>query len=240
MLAPCANAQEERQPDQARSVFVEQAPENASRQAQQSAQRVSSVYFPDEITPESVARARAQAAQPQQVGGQARGGVPVTQVTSGGQGARDIAQLSDGDSDRVLAQLSAAERQVLLEAVEGTDICERNPEIPALKALCEGRIETRSAEFARSSDADTAEGAILGEGLDSNRVATLESAIRRLAQNSGQSGDFSEQVIASVAINNRALGDSEAAVAEGDPGSNLSPETQAVVNAIVQQFRGGR
>ena len=45
-------------------------------------------------------------------------------------------------------------------------------------------------------------------------------------------------MIASVALGNQTLSDSQATAAEGDPTSELSAETQAVVNAIVQQLSG--
>jgi len=210
---------------QDQSVFVEQAPaqqNDAVVAAPQVEDASSKVYFPDEITPESVARARA--AEQQQLAGseQAEG---------------ELTQLSDGNSSQALAQLSAAERQVLLEAVEGTDICERGSDIPALQELCERRIETRSAEFAQQSSG-SAEDSLLGGGLDSERVATLEAAINRLSRNAGNSDNFSNQVIASVALGNQTLSDSQATDAEGDPTAELSQETQALVAAIVQQLGG--
>lgn len=223
------------------SAFVVQAPDRSAEVEPVSPREepaASKVYFPDEITPESVAEARARAAQQQQLEQRASADPDLDQVSSTGEGARDVAQLSDGDSARALAQLSAAEQQVLLEAVEGTDICERSPDIPALQALCESRIETRSAEFARQDAEGSAEDNLLGGGLDADRVATLEAAIARLARNAGDSGNFSNQVIASVALGSNSLSDSQATSAEGQPGSELSAETQALVAAIVQQLGG--
>jgi len=211
------------------SAFVEQAPEDAS----------SKVYFPDAITPESVAAARARAARQQQIQAaqEAEANASLSQVSTPG-GGNDVSQLSTRSNDPALAQLSAAERQVLLEAVEGTDICERGSDIPALKALCEARLETRSEEFAQNRGG-SAEDNLLGGGLDAGRIATLQAAIARLAGADANPGNFDNQVIASVALNNQALSDAQATAAEGDPASDLSPETQGVVNAIVQSLGGG-
>lgn len=211
------------------SAFVEQAPDDAS----------SKVYFPDAITPESVAAARARAAEQQQIeAAKTSADASLDQVSSSGDTGNDVSQLSDRSADPALAQLSPAERQVLLEAVDGTDICERGSDIPALKALCDARIETRSEEFAQNRGG-SAEDNLLGGGLDAGRVATLQTAIARLAGADANPGNFDNQVVASVALNNQALNDAQATAAEGDPTSGLSPETQGVVNAIVQQLGGG-
>ena len=213
------------------SAFVKQAPEDQS----------SKVYFPDAITPQSVAAARARAARQQQIeaANAARAADAVAQVSSGEDSGNDVAQLSDGSSAEALAQLSAAERRVLLDAVEGTDICERGSDIPALQELCEGRIETRSEEFANSNQAGSAEDNLLGGGLDAGRVATLQAAIARLAGADANPGSFDNQVVASVALNNQSLSGAQATAAEGDPTGELSQETQALVSAIVQQLGGG-
>lgn len=211
------------------SAFVNQAQDNSSK-----------VYFPDEITPESVAAARrARALEQQQIeqAQKAREEAVLAQVSRSGDGGQDMDQLSDGDASGALAQLSQAEQQVLLDAVEGTDICDRASEIPAIRELCERRIETRSAEFAGNSSA-SAEDQLLGGGLDADRIATLESAISRLARDASNSSDFSNQAIASVALGNQTLGDAQGTGAGNDPTQDLSPETQAFVNAIVQQLGG--
>lgn len=233
-LSACAIATAQDAPQEVprgESAFVEQAPEDAS----------SKVYFPEAITPQSVAAARARAARQQQIEAAQAANLdaPVAQVSAAGDTANDVSQLSDGSTDPELAQLSAAERQVLLEAVEGTDICDRGSDIPALKALCEARIETRSEEFA-SNRSSSAEDSLLGGGLDAGRVATLQAAIARLAGADANPGNFDNQVVASVALNNQSLSDAQATAAEGDPTAGLSPETQGVVNAIVQQLGGGR
>ena len=212
------------------AAFVKQAPEDAS----------SKVYFPDAITPESVAAARAREAQRQRQieAAKAERSAPVAQVSATG-GSNDVAQLSDGSSSAALAQLSAAERRVLLDAVEGTDICERGSDIPALQELCDRRIETRSAEFTPADTNESAEDSLLGGGLDAGRVATLQAAIARLAGAEANPGDFDNQVVASVALNNQSLSDAQATAAEGDPTAELSQETQSLVAAIIQQLGGG-
>ncbi len=198
----------------------------------------SKVYFPEEITPESVASARARIAQSEQLPREQQGGDGVEQVSHDGRGRPGLDQVSVGGSSGALAQLSDAERQVLLDAVEGTDICDQSTDIPALRELCETRLETRSAEFAENSGSRSAEDSLLGGGLDSSRLATLEAAISRLASNAGSANDFSNQVIASVTLGNTTLSDAQATSAEGENASELSEEAQAVVSAIVQQIGG--
>jgi hypothetical protein len=234
-----ADISEEAADDQApQDAAPDAAPRQEARAAPARVDASSKVYFPDAITPQSVARARAQAAQQQQLpGDQAPANAALSQVSNGERGGQDVAQLTEGQSGEALAQLSQAERQVLLDAVEGTDICDRSNDIPALQELCAGRIETRSADFAQNTGG-SAEDSLLGGGLDNARLATLEAAISRLARNAGNSDDFSNHVIASVALGNQALTSAQATSAEGDPTSELSEETQAVVSAIVQQLGG--
>jgi len=200
----------------------------------------SRVYYPDAITPEATAAARARQAAQQQVATQeqARADSRLSQVGGSDRDTDPVEQLPSDDAAKVLAQLTAAERQVLLDAVEGTDICERETDIPAIKALCAQRIETRSEEFAQvSSKTLSAEERLLGEGLDGDRVETLESAIAQLARNA-DAGQFSNQVLASVTLENSAAAPGEQPPGEGDPASELSAETQALINAIVNQFGG--
>ncbi|MGB7418223.1 MAG: hypothetical protein WA918_03495, partial [Erythrobacter sp.] len=60
---------------------------------------------------------------------------PLAPASDGGADGGALDQISSsGDPLRTFGQLSAAERQVLLEAVEGTDICERDSDIPAIRA----------------------------------------------------------------------------------------------------------
>lgn len=224
------------------SVFVAQAPMRVQTATQTTAMPQAdnpSVYFPEQITPQSVATARARATRQEQVRPAATETGEVAQLSRGGEGVRATQQLSDGKSDRALAQLTPVEQQVLIDAVNGTDICESSPQIAALQSLCENRIETRSAEFSQTRDQGSAEDNLLGGGFDSERLATLEAAISRLARNSSRADDFADQAIASVALGQQTvLTDLEATETEGDPEKKLSPETEALVNAIAQQFTG--
>lgn len=234
----------------AEAAFVVQAPEleaaqdeqptsHRQQQAENAPDQTSKVYFPEVITPETIARARARALEQEQLG-QARASreeAPTTQVSADGASGREVTQLSDGNSTEALGQLTAAERQVLLQAVQGTDICDRSSDIPAIQELCDKRIETRSAEFTQNT-AGSAEDSLLGGGLDADRIATLEAAIARLARNAANSNDFSNQVIASVALNNQSLAEAATQATDADGANDLTPETQAVVNAIVQQLGG--
>lgn len=199
----------------------------------------SKVYFPEVITPQTIARARARALEQEQLAQTrtSREEAATTQVSAARDDGREVVQLSDGNSSEALGQLTAAERQVLLQAVQGTDICDRSSDIPAIQELCDKRIETRSAEFTQTAGG-SAEDSLLGGGLDADRIATLEAAIARLARNAANSNDFSNQVIASVALNNQNLAEAATQATDGDPTNDLSPETQAVVNAIVQQLGG--
>lgn len=220
------------------TAYVDQTPARSSDAPQiqppSAPDRTSSVYLTDQITPQSIANARARAAEQEQIQRQ-REQAALSQLSDSQASGQDVAQLSKVDSSSALAQLTEAERQVVLEAVQGTDICEQANNIPAIQQLCDSRIETRSAEFADTSSS-SAEDNLLGGGLDADRLATLESAISRLAQSGADTGDFSNQVIASVALDRQTASNSQAA--EGDPTSDLSPETQSVVNAIVQQLSG--
>jgi len=163
------------------------------------------------------------------------------QISSTDDSERAIAQLDLGDLEGTLAQLSEAERQVLLEAIQGTDICDNPPDIAAVIELCQTRIETRSSEFAaRETNSLSAEERLLGESLDNTRTAsTLDRDVERLARNAGRgdANSLDTQAIASVALGTPqpALPDQPSGTQIGD----LPAETQALVNALVQQLGGG-
>ncbi|MEE4209928.1 MAG: hypothetical protein V2I43_11735 [Parvularcula sp.] len=219
-------------------VFIEQAPRSAP----------SIVYFPDEALD-----------SPSDVGSAARTGSParkeesvsrdpgeqsdpasgfISQVGNSTNGTLD--QLSDGASARMLEQLSEVEREVLLDAVEGTDICERVSDIPAIKALCEDRLETRSDEFAPiEPNRLSLEERLLGEGLDADRLSTLEAAIRRLATNTAGPDDFSSQMVASVALQGSLSSVSQPSPTDQREAQGLTAESQALIEAIVNQFGPG-
>ena len=111
-----------------------------------------------------------------------------------------LAQLSVEEVSILLAQLDDTERQVLVETVRGTDICEKENQSEPVELLCSNRIETRSEEFAqRRLKVLSPEERLLGEGLDGTPTQSLESTIRRLTRNPGSSDRFADQAIASVA-----------------------------------------
>lgn len=189
----------------------------------------SPVYWPERIT-----RDRVEAARAQQIATGAPSG-PVAQLT-GEEGVRAPVQLSAGDSADPLAQLTEDERGVLLEAIEGTDICARQLQVPAIRQLCAQRLETRSADFRpRAVNILSPEERLLGEGLGGNRVATLERVIERLGRNSASAQDFQNQAIASVVLDS---GTDPAVQPEEGEGDNLSAETRALIEAIVNQVPG--
>ncbi|MGB3470262.1 MAG: hypothetical protein WBA51_05520 [Erythrobacter sp.] len=205
----------------------------------------SKVYWSDEITPERVRKARARRASEQEQISRAREREMLKQLSTVGNTDTVAPQLTEQltgvDADKALAQLSQSERQVLLDAVNGTDICDRQTDIPAIQKLCEERIETRSSEFgARPQNTLSAEERLLGEGLDGNPVRSIEDAVRRLGRNARDASKPENQAVASVALAPQAdPNEGAAATSASSSAGQLSPETQALVNAIVEQFGGG-
>jgi hypothetical protein len=160
------------------------------------------------------------------------------QLTEGGASAEEVSQLSEKDGGDPLAQLTEAERQVVLRAVQGTDICERDTEIEAIAELCRRKLEYRSEEFAVELEAPLSpEERLLGEGLAGDRIATLERAIARLARGGGDPNSQENQAIASIALSPGASLE-ETVPSEKPTDGQLSLETQALINAIVEQFSG--
>lgn len=170
---------------------------------------------------------------------QPRGGSPrdISQLSEeSGETASAADQLTRERGRRALAQLTERDREILLRAVSGTDICDRQPSNPAVIELCLLRLENRSDEFAVDRAPKLSpEERLLGEGLDSDRVASLESAISRLARGTSSFESDEDQAIASVALGNSALAPAQPAGEEPNE-SDLSAETQALINAIVEQF----
>lgn len=167
-----------------------------------------------------------------------RGTTNQTQISAVGDGAQRVPQLSRAELDATLAQLSPAERSVLLQAVEGTDICDRPPAVAAIIALCKTRIEAGAGELGNRRDKPlTAEERLLRGGLEANGMPAVEAVIARLSRgaSSSTSDDFNNQTIASVALTPQSAGTSPG---NDQDKSNLSPETNAVINAIVQQLGG--
>lgn len=178
-------------------------------------------------------------AEGDQVGSSGNGGMAPIQITAGAESARRMPQLSRAELDATLAQLTPAERRVLLQAIEGTDICDNPPAIAAIVTLCQTRIETRSSEFAPAAEAPlTAEERLIRSGTDNNGIPRVEAVISRLSRvTAASSDDLSNQAIASVALApppGTERPDSE----EGEAGLGLGAETEALINAIVQQLGG--
>ena len=164
-------------------------------------------------------------------------GFALTQLSNeSAEGSSRATQLTREEGRRVLAQLTAADRQVLLRAVEGTDICNKQPTLPVVIELCLQRLENRSEDFATANAARLSpEERLLGEGLDSDRVATLDKAVSRLAMGRPDFDSDEDQAVASVALSQGAL-TAEPATRDKEDASDLPAETQALINAIVQQF----
>jgi hypothetical protein len=105
-------------------------------------------------------------------------------------------------------------------------------------ALCQNRLETRSSEFtANSKLVLSAEDRLLEGELDYVALPTVDQVIKRLSTGNSTSNDFSEQAIASIALDTSpnaaqggTSGDSSAA--------GLGEETQALVNALINQLGG--
>lgn len=169
------------------------------------------------------------------------GGMAPLQITAAAESARRMPQLSRAELDATLAQLTPAERRVLLQAIEGTDICENPPAVAAIVALCQTRIETRSGEFAATPEKPlTAEERLMRGGVENNGLPSVEAVISRLSRVTvASSDDFSNQAIASVALapppTTDKPGDEEG---EAGLGLGLGSETEALINAIVQQLGG--
>ena len=173
-----------------------------------------------------------------QIPGQ-NGKAPTRQISATSQSSSVMAQLSKADLDATLAQLSAAERRVLLQAIEGTDICDNPPRVPAVIALCQNRLETRSREFTAEDEGEpSAEESLLRANFEHAGLPSVGQVIDRLARTNAATDDFSNQAIASIALGSSITG-AKRPDAEEQPTSGLAEETQALVNAIINQL-GGR
>jgi hypothetical protein len=165
---------------------------------------------------------------------------PASQITSRAQGTQSMAQLSKADLDATLAQLSAAERRVLLQAIEGSDICENPPAVAAIVALCQNRIETRSGDFAATGERKlSAEEQLLRGDLENAALPTIGQVIERLARGGAASDDFSNQAIASIALGSGVTAPSRPREEDVPDTQSFGEETQALINALINQL-GGR
>ncbi|MCL9999384.1 MAG: hypothetical protein NBV68_08380 [Erythrobacter sp.] len=166
---------------------------------------------------------------------------PARQISALADSGPGMAQLSRADLDATLAQLSAGERRVLLEAIEGSDICNDPPRVAAIMALCQTRIETRSGEFtARPEVGLSAEDRLLRGDLESSSLPTLTAVIDRLGRGGASIGDPSNQAIAAIALGTGLppqgrTSDEDAA----GTAPQVGEETQALINALVGQLGGG-
>lgn len=165
---------------------------------------------------------------------------PASQITSRAQGMQGMAQLSKADLDATLAQLSAAERRVLLQAIEGSDICEDPPAVAAIVALCQNRIETRAGDFAAAGPRKlSAEEQLLRGDLENAALPTISQVIERLARGGAASDDFSNQAIASIALGSGVVAPSRPREEDVPDTQSFGEETQALINALINQL-GGR
>jgi hypothetical protein len=164
--------------------------------------------------------------------------LPDTQISPSGERGFAMAQLSKVELDATLSQLSAAERRVLFDAIEGTDICENPPDVPAILALCSTRIETLPREYEPTRERVlTAEETLLNGSVDGSISPSLEQVIDRLSRTRAASDDFSNQAIASVALSPPpAIGNS--GEENGGDADTLAPGTQELINAIINQLSG--
>lgn len=192
-----------------------------------------------EETPAARTRASLMQADGDQIGEPESADIAPQQLTSSGESARRMPQLSEAELEATLAQLTPAERSVLLQAIEGTDICDNPPAVAAVIALCRSRLETRSGEFAAKPEVQlTSEERLLRGGVESNGLPTVEAVISRLSRVTvASSDDFNNQAIASIALAPPPV--AEKPGNEDDPaGLGLGTETEALINAIVQQLGG--
>ena len=169
------------------------------------------------------------------------GSAPASQITNRAQSGAGVAQLSKADLDATLAQLSATERRVLLQAIEGSDICDAPPNVPAILALCQNRLETHSQDFADTAEQPvSAEERLLRGDLENRALPSLGQVIERLARGNAATNDFSNQAIASIALApppTRPVGPGEEDTAANP---SFSEEAQALINSLINQLTGGR
>lgn len=171
----------------------------------------------------------------------AEGRVPARQISAVGEGGSVVAQLSRADLDASLAQLSAAERRVLLQAIEGSDICDDPPRVAAIIALCQNRIETRAGDFRTPPELTlSAEDRLLSGDLQNTSLPTLTAVIDRLARGGAAIGDPSNQAIAAIALGTTPPTIDRKREDEADSTGKLGEEAQALINALINQLGGGQ
>lgn len=165
---------------------------------------------------------------------------PARQISALADSGPAMAQLSRADLDATLAQLSAGERRVLLQAIEGSDICNDPPRIAAIIALCQTRIETRSGDFTAAPEVPlSAEDRLLRGDLESSSLPTLAAVIDRLARGGASVGDPSNQAIAAIALGTGLQPPERKPEEDPESKAGLGEEAQALINALVNQLGGG-
>jgi hypothetical protein len=189
-------------------------------------------------TPAERARPNMMQAEGDQIGGPEDGLMLGEQITRTSDSGLRMPQLTKAELEATLAQLTQAERSVLLQAIEGTDICDNPPALAAIVTLCRTRLETRSGEFATAPEKPlTSEERLLRGGVESGGLPSVEAVISRLARVTvASSDDFSNQAIASIALTPPPTTDKPGE--EDQTGLGLGQETEALINAIVQQLGG--
>lgn len=159
---------------------------------------------------------------------------PVEQVSRGDNSAFVDQKPVPGEKPENLPQLSATDTEVTLGRVDGIDRC--SAELLSAKDAdyCRRRIETRSEEFAtRPASPLSAEQRLLGERLTTLRGTGIDQAARTPGTNVS-ADDRELQALASITLT---VPTAEPA-ADGKPtdGSDLSVETQALLEAIVARL----
>ncbi len=197
----------------------------------------SKVYWPEDTRnassmPPSEATSEEQLTEERGSGSDAQ-----SQITGADESERSVDQLANAVFTGPLAQLSLAEREVLLEAVQGTDLCDGPQEIEAIRRLCETRIETRANEFStHNANTLSPEEKLLGERLEDTARPSLTRIIDRLARNIGRPDDLDNQAIASVALAGSPPPTGQPDDNADENAGDLPVETQQLINAIVQQL----
>lgn len=164
---------------------------------------------------------------------------PAAQISTSAQGGPEMGQLSQADLDATLAQLSPAERRVLLQAIEGSDICDKPPRLPAIIALCQTRIETRAQEFAVLPERElSAEDSLLRGDLESTTLLNIAQVIERLARGGASTGDLSNQAIAAIALGTTAPATDKPRDEDKPGASSMSEEAQSLINALITNLGG--
>lgn len=164
-----------------------------------------------------------------QLGG-AEAGVPIEQVTRGG----NSAYVEDADSAEKIGsevvQVSLSDNEISLGRVEGIDRCSAELLSADETAYCSRRIETRSAEF-RS---DLAPQLTLEQKLVGERLVPLRGLENAARANVASPMNSDVQALASVTLSPATVGAPDDP-AKSAPG-NLSTETQALIDAIVSKL----